>query len=334
MKRCFVISPIGSEGSQIREHADDVFDFIVKPAMELCKIEPVRSDHLQEPGKITEQMFREILYDDLSIAILTGHNPNVFYELAIAHAAGKPVIVLIEKEEAVPFDIRDLRCVHYDLKPRSLFDKVYVNQIISHIKTLEANNWKVPNIFGKSILQNDAHDDVNMFSFYRNGNDFGSHDKWLRLLDESTTLFEIMGIHLGPWRGNKFSELISKKTNSGCKVRVLIMHPENPSISEMINESLTDVDLDTTIREINEMSKYFSKIAEKFPNFSFKQIKNGTLHCQTTRTDDYAVYLPYMYTRRRRDCPIWHSKKESILYKTVAEEFEGLWQVNSPNLNK
>jgi hypothetical protein len=33
-RRCFVISPIGMEGSQEREHADDVFDYIIKPALE------------------------------------------------------------------------------------------------------------------------------------------------------------------------------------------------------------------------------------------------------------------------------------------------------------
>jgi hypothetical protein len=32
--RAFVISPIGAESSKVREHADDVFDFIIKPAMD------------------------------------------------------------------------------------------------------------------------------------------------------------------------------------------------------------------------------------------------------------------------------------------------------------
>ena len=32
-KKCFVISPIGPPDSEIREHADDVFEYIIKPAM-------------------------------------------------------------------------------------------------------------------------------------------------------------------------------------------------------------------------------------------------------------------------------------------------------------
>jgi len=37
-KRCFVISPIGEEGSDVRKHADDVFDYLIEPAMKECGI--------------------------------------------------------------------------------------------------------------------------------------------------------------------------------------------------------------------------------------------------------------------------------------------------------
>lgn len=59
-KKCFVISPIGADGSDTRKDADDVFEYIIKPAMEECDIEPFRSDHLDKPGKISEQVFHEI----------------------------------------------------------------------------------------------------------------------------------------------------------------------------------------------------------------------------------------------------------------------------------
>ena len=89
-RRCFVISPIGAEGSPVREHADDVFDFIIKPAMDELGITAYRSDHAQQIDRITDQMFRSLLGEDLCIALLTFHNPNVFYERAIAQAAPAP----------------------------------------------------------------------------------------------------------------------------------------------------------------------------------------------------------------------------------------------------
>jgi len=150
MKRCFIISPIGQEDSPIREHADYVFYFIIKPALDEHGIDAIRSDHLPEPGKISDQMFREILNDDLCIAVVTGHNPNVFYELAIAQSAARPFILLMEKGGILPFDIHDLRCVYYELKPRTLFERVYAKQLSDHVKSLDAMNWRVPSPLGSS----------------------------------------------------------------------------------------------------------------------------------------------------------------------------------------
>ena len=54
-------------------------------------------------------MHDRILNDDLCIALLTGRNPNVYYELAIAQAASRPVIMLLQREETAPFDVRDFQ---------------------------------------------------------------------------------------------------------------------------------------------------------------------------------------------------------------------------------
>ena len=59
-RRCLLISPIGDEGSGVREHADDVFRLIIEPAVKKFNIEAVRSDHIHEAGEITEQMFRGV----------------------------------------------------------------------------------------------------------------------------------------------------------------------------------------------------------------------------------------------------------------------------------
>jgi len=147
-RRCFVISPIGTDGSPVRRHADDVFDYIIRPAVDEFGLAAQRSDHLLEPGKISEQMFREIVTSDCCIAVLTGHNPNVFYELAVAQTVGTPVVALIEKGEAIPFDIHDLRCVRYDLSPRPLFERVYVKELTAHLARLATSGWPMLTAFG------------------------------------------------------------------------------------------------------------------------------------------------------------------------------------------
>ncbi|HUS11310.1 MAG TPA: hypothetical protein VMZ30_12665 [Pyrinomonadaceae bacterium] len=138
-KRCFVISPIGSEVSKVRKHANRVFDYIIKPAIDQCGVEAYRSDQLRQPGRITEQMFRAILQENFCIAVLTGYNPNVFFELAVAQSAGKPAILLMEKGANLPFNIKDLRCIYYDLKPGSL--PIHKAELVDHIHSLESQAW-------------------------------------------------------------------------------------------------------------------------------------------------------------------------------------------------
>ena len=54
--KCFVISPTGDEGSDIRLHAEEVFNHPIEQAFTHFGIEPVRSDHMNEPGSGDEQI--------------------------------------------------------------------------------------------------------------------------------------------------------------------------------------------------------------------------------------------------------------------------------------
>lgn len=54
------------------------------------------------------------------IADLTGKNANVFYEVGVAHALGKEVILITQTMEDVPFDLKALRCIVYSFTPRGM----------------------------------------------------------------------------------------------------------------------------------------------------------------------------------------------------------------------
>jgi hypothetical protein len=135
--RCFVISPIGDEGSVERQDADNVFKYIIKPAVATCNLAAVRSDHIETPGLISTEMYKRILGDEICIVVLTGMNPNVLYELAIAHAAARPVVLLIQKGEAPPFDLKDHRYVEYDKNNDTALKKgVYAESVSKHVTAL------------------------------------------------------------------------------------------------------------------------------------------------------------------------------------------------------
>jgi len=111
---CFVIAPIGKEGSDVRVRSDQVLKHIIKPAANDCGYETVRADQISEPGLITSQVIQHVVEDPLVIADLTGWNPNVFYELSLRHALKKPVVQIIHATETIPFDIAASRTIHVD----------------------------------------------------------------------------------------------------------------------------------------------------------------------------------------------------------------------------
>jgi hypothetical protein len=113
-KECFVIAPIGTPDSDERKRSDKVFRHVIKPAVEPCGYEAYRGDHETEPGVILTTIVRRLLQAPLVIADLSGRNPNVFYELAVRHTFRKPVILLMQQGEAVPFDVGGLRIITLD----------------------------------------------------------------------------------------------------------------------------------------------------------------------------------------------------------------------------
>ncbi len=113
-KLCFVIAPIGDEGTAGRQRSDQVFNHIITPVAKECGYEPIRADKISEPGIITSQVIQHLLDDALVIADLTDRNANVFYELAIRHAVRKPVVLIIRAGERIPFDVAQSRTIQVD----------------------------------------------------------------------------------------------------------------------------------------------------------------------------------------------------------------------------
>lgn len=115
MKKCFVVSPIGEEGSEIRKRADQVFKYIVSPVCEECGFEAIRVDKINQADSITQTIIDYLISSELVIADITGHNPNAFYEMGYRASTGKAMIHLREKNENIPFDIAGIRAFDYDL---------------------------------------------------------------------------------------------------------------------------------------------------------------------------------------------------------------------------
>ncbi len=108
---CFVLMPF-------RPEMDEIYEDIIQPTIKELGMECKRADEIYHVGSIIDQIWYYIQVAGIIIADLTNRNPNVFYELGLAHASDKKVILLTQSIEDVPFDLRHLRCIEYDNTPR------------------------------------------------------------------------------------------------------------------------------------------------------------------------------------------------------------------------
>ena len=91
------------------------YELMYKPAIEKAKLTAVRADsEIFGTGKIIDQILLGITRAKVLLAELTGRNPNVFYELGVAHALKKPVVLVSADEQDVPFDVKHIRVITYD----------------------------------------------------------------------------------------------------------------------------------------------------------------------------------------------------------------------------
>ncbi len=110
-KDAFVIMQVGEDGSDIRNRADQIFRYVIKPTLQEFNVVPHRADLESKPGSITGQIITSLIRSKLVIADLTGRNANVFYELGIAHSFAQRLVCLCEKASELPFDTKDQRVI-------------------------------------------------------------------------------------------------------------------------------------------------------------------------------------------------------------------------------
>ena len=104
---CFVLMPF-------KEPFDTYFTMIFEPAVIGVNLVPRRGDSLFRPSPIMADIWQMIQDAKVLVAEMTEKNANVFYELGLAHALGKPVILVSETIEDVPFDLQPLRVILYN----------------------------------------------------------------------------------------------------------------------------------------------------------------------------------------------------------------------------
>jgi len=99
------------------------FDAVYTAIQQACrtaKLTCERSDKIWEDSTIIQDVFNLIYRSQIVVADLTGNNPNVLYEVGIAHTLGRPVVPIAQAPASRPFDIAHHRILGYVPDARGL----------------------------------------------------------------------------------------------------------------------------------------------------------------------------------------------------------------------
>lgn len=108
--RAFVVMPFSEKWST------KVYNKMIKPAVRAAGLECIKADLVVMSGKIDTSIWNQLLQAGIVVADVSAPNVNVFYELGLAHALGKDVLLVKQKGTQLPADFGGELCYDYELQ--------------------------------------------------------------------------------------------------------------------------------------------------------------------------------------------------------------------------
>ena len=127
------------------ESLKPVYDHLFKKVAKTLNLTIARADDFFSQNSIMQhEIWSAINLASIIIADCTGKNPNVFYEIGIAHTIGKPVILVTQNQDDVPFDLRHIRYIKYQLTKTEIikFEYTLTTTIVEIIKDIGGSKNK------------------------------------------------------------------------------------------------------------------------------------------------------------------------------------------------
>lgn len=136
-KKCFVIMPFSRTKSCTEEKWAEIFEYIIKPAVEESGLGYECERSVAERENIIKGILEALNRANVVIADLTDNNPNVFYELGVRHTLTNRTILIAQGKEHIPFDLRQYPVAFYSESPAKIAE--FKSDIKRKLKDIETN---------------------------------------------------------------------------------------------------------------------------------------------------------------------------------------------------
>ncbi len=350
----FIISPIGKEGHEDRDHADWVRREIIQKACDRLRqdgidINPQRADEFDKPGRITDDVLDHIVEDRVVFVVLGGNRPNCYFELGIAIAAGRPVVVLQHDKENFQFDTHDYRTLQYELRLGSPAPEEFIDKVVEAVRKVLGQPHHDPRVHRKYNPLGREFTEYKLFSEFREI----SPQEYSDFFEEATNYIGLQGMTLQYFSDRSYKEwgpagagkthflglLKHKILNDGCNVDVVFMHKRNRALAHLhrrIDANEHNEDLQETQDKIDFSYKAWTRFktheidpAEPQRRGGTKgslriiQLEHGIVRYRLSITDKAMILSPYLgYLSHNARGPAVRVASNTNFYREMRREFE------------
>lgn len=324
-RRCFVLGPMDDDNLDVRRHTDAVWKYIIRPALLDTDYAARRADPEITRGLVSQPVIDGLLDDDLVIAIVSFRNPNVFYEVALAQAAARPLILLIEEGQDISFDPRGAPLVSYSLDTDSVFSAVNVKRLQAAIRQVsEAPPLDQPFRPGGAALNAGARGGATVYD----RSQLFTYERRLAMVREAVVRIDVMGIaNLALALHPDTAEILRSRAGSGVEIRILQCAPSNPGLVSLIGprnlEGLSQVKA-----EIDAAADAWRRIAEISDldlSITVRRAQTSIPLASALITDQAVIATPYLASRTTAESLAWHAVAGATGHRIMSQEFDQAW---------
>jgi len=292
MKKAFILMPF-------RAPFDSYYSKIYRPALESVEYNVVRADELYGSHPIIEDIQKSIKESDLILCDMSTRNPNVFYELGLAHAIGKPVILVSNNIDDIPFDLRHVRTIIYKTDEAGWEGELY-KSIANYGAEKNLRIYPEPLIPHAEQLTSVKPSDIIK--------SLDSQGSLGTFVSGSTDVF-MSGVTLLT-RTNMLKTIYKHMLEQGCNFKFIVLDPKSPVLSLMaMGQSTT--------------TKQLSSEIEAALNI-FQDLKDYTKKHHTSGEFDFIAFnyvptLTLMWTQNK-------IKGNSVIHVELPAYRSGIWE--------
>ncbi|MBI1362241.1 MAG: hypothetical protein GC155_18355 [Alphaproteobacteria bacterium] len=323
-RKCLVISAVDDPNPDMRRHAETVLKYIVRPALLDSDLAPHRFETGEAGGALGQPVIDAILDDDLVIAIASFQNPHACYAAALAQAAARPLILMIEDGQSLSFEPRGAKVVTYSLDTDSVFSAVNVRRLQQAMAELREHAPLGQPFRAGAVALNSG---SNGATVYEHSRQF-TYDRRLRLVREADASIDMMGVANMAFALHPDAiEVIRSRSGQNVEFRILQCAPANPGLLSMFSQRDPQY-LNTVRAEIEAAADAWKRICE-LPDLDLaitvRRSQTMIPLASTMITDREVVSTPYLASQATSESPTLHALAGSSFHAVMQGEFDQLW---------